>query len=179
MTQRPVELVGLVDIAVEQLETQVSPARLPSAAASPRRRDLLDCPARTRPIAAVLPWSRPEASRGRRRPPTVFMTEIFDNIAGALFPTVDGQGQCAAHPDVVERLFFLWFGVIGLPQFQSLSCTVDVRAPERPPARRGVDGGKAAELNRGPVAADRADPGWPACRRKMPVNPSRYGSPLW
>jgi hypothetical protein len=106
---------------------------------------------------------------GKPTPPTVFITEIFDSAGAPRQRSIAGVN--ARRTRTSSNGFRLWFGVIRLPQFQSLSWTV-TWSPSAATSSARVDGGKPwnSIAARSPlIAATRV-----AClSAKMPVKPSR------
>ena len=120
--------VGLIDVAVEQLEPQPLLARLPSADAAPRRATSR-CRARSRPASAAPPWSPPAASRGTRCRPRC--ARWRSSTAPARRATGRPPAAARGAPARRRTACASWLGVIRLPQFQSLVCTVTLSPSSR------------------------------------------------
>src|SRR3984893_3268780 len=148
-----IELVGLIDIAVEQLESQPlgacflqQPPRLGPRLfyVRPVAGQLLQfCSGRGQPGAG----KRDAADRLHDRDP---------RQPRRAMPAVDSQGQRTAHPDVVERLPLVVRG----DQVSTVPVTLlnGELAAERGSKLVARCWRKTTELDRRPVAADRADP---------------------
>ena len=147
--------VGLVDIAVEQLEAEALGAGFLQAAASPRRATSR-CRANTRRSAAVPPWSPPAASRGRRCRRR--SARWRSSTAPARRPSGRSPGSRRGAPGHRRTAFSCGLALPRCRNSRSLSCDGDLVAErvDQLVARRGRH---AAELDRGAVAADRVDPG--------------------
>src|SRR6266404_2826925 len=164
---------GLIDIAVQKLETEPFCARVlqqpPRLGA--RFLDIGQKPASCSGSSLVAAKGEP----GNTMPPTVRMIAIFDK-AGA--PCQRSTARVSARRTrTSSNGFFLWFGVTSRPQFQSLVCTV-ILSPSAPTNSSRAAGGRprnsiAARSLR--IASRRV-----ACfGARIPTMPSRYGSPLW
>ena len=161
-------LVRLIDVPVEQLQTQALLRRLPSADAAPRRATSR-CRARSRPASAAPPWSPPAASRGTRCPPRC--ARWRSSTAPARRATDRSASSSARRTRTSSNGLRFWLGVIRLPQFQSWVCTLTL-SPSSRLRSLIADGGR-------PRNSIAARPEWIASTRttclsaKMPMKPSR------
>jgi len=147
------KLVGLVDPAVQQLETQPIGSSLLQETLW-LRLAISRCRPEPGPPVAAPPWSPLAESREkqcRRR-----YAHWRSSIARAPVPAVDRPTQRAPHPGVVKR-FFLWFGCTKLPAIPVALLHRDF-VTERLDDLVAGRGWQSAELYSRPIAANSLDP---------------------
>ena len=170
ISQVPTILVGLIDVAVQQLELS-APRRRPPSAGAWLRRAISRCRARSRRSAAAHPWSRPAASPGRRCRRRSARSAILDRAGAPCHWSI--ARVSARRTRTSSNGFFLWLGVRMLPQFQSLSCTA-ILSPSSLTQLVARRRRQAAELDRGPIGAHRVDADR-LLRREDAVEPVEIG----
>ena len=145
--------VGLVDVAVEEFEGEpLGPGLLQQPLGLFPR--LLDVGPIASELLPALPWLPPAANPERRcrRP----FARWRSSTGRRAVPTVDRQGQCAAHPGIIERFALVIRGHrAGDVPIALLDLDLVAERLDQFVARRGRH---AAELDRRAVGADRLDP---------------------
>ncbi len=164
------DFVGLVNVAVGQLELQPLGTSLLQTGAWPRRATSR-CPASSPPSAEAPPWSLPAANWGKQCRPRCAPSRSW--TAPRALPLIDRQGECASHADIVEWLLLVvWRDDVAAVPVALLDDDGVARLLHQFVARPPAAGhGIPWPARSARMASTRTD----CLAAKMPTNPSRYG----